>query len=1317
MPSSDIPSVTFHNYKDTLNKKRSKGQIVSPIRRTLLDCNNNSQSSLKNLSLDTLPKEIIHKILNHVSISDDYMSVRLVNRKMNNIMTKSADSNSHWLISGIPPTKLPSYVKANVGYVPTFSSYIEKEVYQNTNMNNDKISHNWQKMDIVSFNQQHISLNAFEYDKIIYTKRIIDGQELVLPQTWIGLRRKGDRTIQAPMPLHFLSDDWKTQIRFNQLFNKHTIIDDKARIKLLSFFVEDDKETSSEKMNKILNNFNFENIGYFEVEIIEPPKPNTSIELPMNLEENNNENNDLNNVIFDLNAFNDDESANTEDTITPTNSNAHFPVDSTPLTMDASSMSMRIGLAREGYSSIHPVGCLPNSVGMCSADGYIALGHRDGEVFQLSKDWGTKKGDVVGCGFVIDPVLDRGIIFFTCNGKWVGDAPYRVTNDFSKDYRNSWHPSFSSFVSCKVRFNYGQLPFKYQMYNVNKMTDTLNEQIDNINSLKDLETFLSVFKNGKAKVEVSTVLSKRWQKCRIRSELFNKNQPIPNIKIIDPSKIFLLAENDNLNMINGSPDIVQFNDAPTPNFNNSPNPLEEAFLMVNGFNTNELDIENADTVSFESINDENIPPVPVNDNVNTINTFGLRIDPNAIPISPALSSITESLIPSTTALFSGQPGLTTEISESSFLLANNYLNSASSTENDYISPLRSIINDYSGNQRVERMIRNQSPGNLSIQRTRRYSESAVGSHISSFIMRSPNTSLKSPMRHDSTGGFLMTSPLHSNYHNTNRKGYYMSGVISPTIREDDEYNNNLYNSKFDLVWKKNELYQSIKSQIRKNSKILIDMNTNNSKLFAPLTKDINDVPLIAPAAELDLTIRKLNSPISVAYCQDDNNFSLKDYTRDLHKNGSLGTNLKMVFGSDFYVFPGDSAVRATTLQSPFPMEFFPPYLSKYIRYFEIDLMDGGLGSNSFLSFGLATRPYTPYHQVGWGAYSVGLHTDDGKLYDNILQDGIDFADPIDIEDIKNEMLDLRRKNRRRKSKGKTINEENDDFNTIRQKWINKKSASRIIKEVNVSESSHNNTEERINHSDDLISELEIDAVDDVRGIITEIREIANNIERIIDRIQTEENDGFDANYDNSISPVLPRVPPSSPSGINDLNTTISINHIATTVSRNSEQELPLTSTIDNNFSPTSRDEEITHLRTEFSTVVGDIDRVFERLERTSDVPTIEINNSNFDSDQESLSDSNSNTDSDSELDSEEEMNIEELNAIVEEDIEAVRNIPKTTIGCGIDLQRSLIFFTRDGRLLGTAPYIWNGHATISAIRSWKIKFRLDGFAYKGEGLI
>ncbi|EGF77544.1 hypothetical protein BATDEDRAFT_91553 [Batrachochytrium dendrobatidis JAM81] len=128
---------------------------------------------------------------------------------------------------------------------------------------------------------------------------------------------------------------------------------------------------------------------------------------------------------------------------------------------DMQDLPMRIGLvaAKDMIDHNHPPGSIHNSVAYRSNDGYVDLGQRHGELFQFAPAWGN--GDTVGCGYA-RLASDRGTVFFTLNGRWVGDAPFQVVCE-KIDYKQMWHAAVSSAGHATMAINYGQRPFKFQM--------------------------------------------------------------------------------------------------------------------------------------------------------------------------------------------------------------------------------------------------------------------------------------------------------------------------------------------------------------------------------------------------------------------------------------------------------------------------------------------------------------------------------------------------------------------------------------------------------------------------------------------------------------------------------------------------------------------------------------------------------------------------------------------------------------------------------------------------------------------------------------
>ncbi|KAI9097400.1 hypothetical protein DFS34DRAFT_694762 [Phlyctochytrium arcticum] len=181
---------------------------------------------------------------------------------------------------------------------------------------------------------------------------------------------------------------------------------------------------------------------------------------------------------------------------------------------------LKMGVAREGYPSDHPVGSQPHSAAFYSREGSIALGHREGERFSFAPTWG-KVGDVVGCGYILGPPiswsppttespatssptshptplipnLDVGplwptrsphprptlhpcTIFYTLNGHWVGDAPHTITTTTCY-YRDAWHPAITASSPCTIRVNLGtdpSRPFKYARANQSEKSSTHMDQ-------------------------------------------------------------------------------------------------------------------------------------------------------------------------------------------------------------------------------------------------------------------------------------------------------------------------------------------------------------------------------------------------------------------------------------------------------------------------------------------------------------------------------------------------------------------------------------------------------------------------------------------------------------------------------------------------------------------------------------------------------------------------------------------------------------------------------------------------------------------------
>jgi SPRY domain/F-box domain len=131
----------------------------------------------------------------------------------------------------------------------------------------------------------------------------------------------------------------------------------------------------------------------------------------------------------------------------------------TIISQEIKALPMRIGLVPPKYSDIHPPGSLQGSVGYVSTDGYVGIATTFEELFQFAPPWA--QGDVVGCGYSRN-ATKSGSVFFTLNGNWVGDSPYRISED-PIHYRRNWYACFSSAGPASVVLNLGKTPFKYNI--------------------------------------------------------------------------------------------------------------------------------------------------------------------------------------------------------------------------------------------------------------------------------------------------------------------------------------------------------------------------------------------------------------------------------------------------------------------------------------------------------------------------------------------------------------------------------------------------------------------------------------------------------------------------------------------------------------------------------------------------------------------------------------------------------------------------------------------------------------------------------------
>ncbi|KAJ1550031.1 hypothetical protein HK096_009125, partial [Nowakowskiella sp. JEL0078] len=65
-------------------------------------------------------------------------------------------------------------------------------------------------------------------------------------------------------------------------------------------------------------------------------------------------------------------------------------------------------------------------------------------------------------------------------------------------------------------------------------------------------------------------------------------------------------------------------------------------------------------------------------------------------------------------------------------------------------------------------------------------------------------------------------------------------------------------------------------------------------------------------------------------------------------------------------------------------------------YFEVSLLEVSFDPLTVVSVGLATGNYPPFRLVGWNKYSIGIHSDDGRVYENDKFGGRSFTGPFSV---------------------------------------------------------------------------------------------------------------------------------------------------------------------------------------------------------------------------------------------------------------------------------------------------------------------------------
>ncbi|KAJ3248360.1 hypothetical protein HDU78_000986 [Chytriomyces hyalinus] len=163
---------------------------------------------------------------------------------------------------------------------------------------------------------------------------------------------------------------------------------------------------------------------------------------------------------------------------------------------DSSYIDLSIGLVSKTFLYKHNYSLSndPLSVAYESQHGMINLGTRNGEGFQFAVPYTL--GDVVGVGMILDTTskilksetapppthllhpqrVQQPCVFFTLNGEWVGDAPFRISSDLT-DFSQSLFPAVgfhASSAPIEVEINMGSAPFMFDV-SLDRMRATLGD--------------------------------------------------------------------------------------------------------------------------------------------------------------------------------------------------------------------------------------------------------------------------------------------------------------------------------------------------------------------------------------------------------------------------------------------------------------------------------------------------------------------------------------------------------------------------------------------------------------------------------------------------------------------------------------------------------------------------------------------------------------------------------------------------------------------------------------------------------------------------
>jgi hypothetical protein len=66
------------------------------------------------------------------------------------------------------------------------------------------------------------------------------------------------------------------------------------------------------------------------------------------------------------------------------------------------------------------------------------------------------------------------------------------------------------------------------------------------------------------------------------------------------------------------------------------------------------------------------------------------------------------------------------------------------------------------------------------------------------------------------------------------------------------------------------------------------------------------------------------------------------------------------------------------------------------NYYEIMILEKSFHPHAFLSIGLAYRPYSSFHHIGWNTGSIGYHSDDGHIFQDSYNSNLKISDGFGI---------------------------------------------------------------------------------------------------------------------------------------------------------------------------------------------------------------------------------------------------------------------------------------------------------------------------------